>query len=99
MGTALVRRHALRPDSALCSYAEKVFTASYEVTDPTIDSQAISLEISGADVLISAATPTFAAQIIRKAADMNWKPLHLLTNVSTSVGAGMEPAGVERGTG
>jgi branched-chain amino acid transport system substrate-binding protein len=78
---------------------EKVVTASYEVTDPTIDSQAITLQNSGADVLISVATPKFAAQIIRKVADMNWKPLHLLTNVSTSVGAVMEPAGVERGIG
>ena len=78
---------------------EKVVTASYEVTDPTIDSQAITLQSSGADVLITAATPKFAAQIIRKVADMNWRPLHLLTNVSTSVGAVMEPAGVERGIG
>lgn len=78
---------------------DKVVTASYEVTDPTIDSQAITLQSSGADVLISAATPKFAAQIIRKVADMNWKPLHLLTNVSTSVGAVMEPAGVEHGIG
>jgi branched-chain amino acid transport system substrate-binding protein len=76
-----------------------VVTASYEVTDPTIDSQAITLRNSGADVLISAATPKFAAQIIRKVADMNWKPLHLLTNVSTSVGAVMEPAGAEHGIG
>ena len=78
---------------------DKVFTASFEVTDPTIDSQAITLHNSGADVLISAATPKFAAQIIRKVADMNWKPLHLLTNVSTSVGAVMEPAGADRGIG
>jgi branched-chain amino acid transport system substrate-binding protein len=78
---------------------DKVVTASYEVTDPTVDSQAITLQNSGADALISAATPKFAAQIIRKVADMNWKPLHLLTNVSTSVGAVMEPAGVERGIG
>ena len=78
---------------------DKVITASFEVTDPTIDSQAITLRNSGADVLISAATPKFAAQIIRKVADMNWKPLHLLTNVSTSVGAVMEPAGADRGIG
>src|SRR4029078_4585727 len=78
---------------------DKVVTASYEVTDPTIDSQAITLQNSGADVLISLATPKCAAQIIRKVADMNWKPLHLLTNVSTSVGAVMEPAGGERGIG
>ena len=78
---------------------DSAVTASYEVTDSTIDSQAITLQNSGANVLISVATPKFAAQIIRKVADMNWKPLHLLTNVSTSVGAVMEPAGVERGIG
>ncbi len=78
---------------------DSAVTASFEVTDSTIDSQAITLQNSGANVLISVATPKFAAQIIRKVADMNWKPLHLLTNVSTSVGAVMEPAGVERGIG
>jgi branched-chain amino acid transport system substrate-binding protein len=78
---------------------DKVVTASYEVTDPTIDSQAITLQSAGADALISATTPKFAAQIIRKVADMNWKPLHLLSNVSTSVGAVMEPAGAEHGIG
>jgi branched-chain amino acid transport system substrate-binding protein len=50
---------------------EKVVASSYEVTDPTIDSQAITLQSSGADVLISAAIPKFAAQIIRKVADMS----------------------------
>ncbi len=77
----------------------QVVTASFEVTDATIDSQVIGLQATGATALISAATPKFAAQIIRKVADMGWKPLHLLTNVSTSVGAVMEPAGVERGIG
>lgn len=76
-----------------------VKTVSYEVTDATIDSQAIQLQEAGADALISAATPKFAAQIIRKVADMNWKPLHLLTDVSTSAGAVMQPAGPERGVG
>jgi branched-chain amino acid transport system substrate-binding protein len=76
-----------------------VTTASYEVTDATIDSQAISLREAKVEVLLSAATPKFAAQMIRKLADMNWKPLHLLTNVSTSVGAVIEPAGAERATG
>ncbi len=76
-----------------------VRTASYEVTDATIDSQIIQLQGAGVDTLISAATPKFAAQIIRKVADMSWKPLHLLTDVSISVGAVMQPAGPEKGIG
>jgi len=72
---------------------------SYEVTDPTIDSQAVTLQGSGADVLVSAATPKFAAQIIRKIYDLGWKPLHLLTDVSLSVGAVINPAGPERAIG
>lgn len=80
-------------------FDKTVTTASFEVSDATIDSQVITLRGSGVDVLISAATPKFAAQIIRKAADLNWKPLHILTNVSTSVGAVMEPAGPSNGIG
>ena len=80
-------------------FDKMVVTASYEVTDPTIDSQAVSLKSSGADVLITAATPKFAAQIIRKVADMDWKPMHFLSNVSISVGAVIEPAGPDRATG
>jgi branched-chain amino acid transport system substrate-binding protein len=77
----------------------KVVTAPYEVTDPTIDKQVETLQSSGADVLITAATPKFAAQVIRKLADMGWKPLHFMSNVSISVGAVIEPAGPERATG
>ncbi len=72
---------------------------SYETTDPTIDSQAISLQASGANVLLTAATPKWAAQTIRKIADLNWKPLHLMTNVSASVGAVIKPAGAEKAVG
>jgi branched-chain amino acid transport system substrate-binding protein len=72
---------------------------SYEVTDPTIDSQVVSLQASGADTLIIAATPKFAAQTIRKVFDIGWHPLQLLTNVSNSVGAVMTPAGPEKGIG
>ena len=64
----------------------RAFTAEATLID--CRSQVITLQNTGADVLISVATPKFARQIIRKVADMNWKPLHLLTNVSTSVGAG-----------
>lgn len=72
---------------------------SYETTDPTIDSQAISLQASGANVLLTAATPKWAAQTIRKIADLNWKPLHLMTNVSVSAGAVIKPAGAEKAVG
>ena len=72
---------------------------SYETTDPTIDSQAITLQASGADVLLTAATPKWAAQTIRKIADLNWKPLHFMTNVSVSVGSVINPAGPEKATG
>ncbi len=72
---------------------------SYEVTDPTIDSQAVTLQGSGADVLVTAATPKFAAQVIRKIYDLGWKPLHLLTDVSGSVAAVINPAGPERAVG
>jgi len=72
---------------------------SYEVTDPTIDSQAVTLQGSGADVLVTAATPKFAAQIIRKIYDLGWKPLHFLTDVSGSVAAVINPAGPERAVG
>ena len=78
---------------------DKVKVVSFEVTDTTIDSQAISLQEAGVNALLSAATPKFAAQIIRKIASMDWKPLHLLTNVSISVGAVMEPAGPEKAIG
>ena len=86
-------------DAMRDAFDKQVVTASYEVSDATIDSQVISLRAAGVEVLITAATPKFAAQVIRKTADMEWKPLHLLTNVSTSVGAVMEPAGVNNGIG
>jgi branched-chain amino acid transport system substrate-binding protein len=80
-------------------YAKMVTEASYETSDPTVDSEIVSLQGSGADTLIIAATPKFAAQAIRKVYDIGWKPLELLTNVSISVAAVMEPAGKEKGVG
>jgi branched-chain amino acid transport system substrate-binding protein len=76
-----------------------VKVVSYEVTDATIDSQAVAMQASGADVLITAATPKFAAQTIRKIADLGWKPLHFMTNVSISVGSVITPAGADNATG
>src|SRR6202162_1653783 len=67
----------------------------YETTDPTIDSQIISLKASGADVFFNVTTPKFAAQAIKKAAEVGWKPLHLLNNVSGSVGGVLRPAGLQ----
>ena len=72
---------------------------SYEVTDPTVDSQIISLKNSGADVFFNITTPKFAAQAIRKAADIGWQPLHLLNNVSNSVGSVLQPAGLDKSIG
>ena len=81
-------------------YDAVVRTASHEVTDPTIDSQVLTLQGSGADVLLTATTPKFAAQAIRKVHDIGWRPaLHFLTNVSISAGTVMTPAGAEKGVG
>ncbi|NOG70710.1 ABC transporter substrate-binding protein [Roseicella sp. DB1501] len=81
------------------NFDSMVKQVSYEVTDPTIDSQVVSLQSAGVEVLVTAATPKFAAQTIKKVFDLGWKPVHYLTNVSISVGAVMEPAGMERGIG
>jgi branched-chain amino acid transport system substrate-binding protein len=76
-----------------------VASQSYETTDPTVDQQIVSLQGSGANVLLTAAVPKFAAQAIRKVYDIGWKPTHFLTNVSISVGAVMQPAGLEKSVG
>ncbi|MGB9366804.1 MAG: ABC transporter substrate-binding protein [Xanthobacteraceae bacterium] len=67
----------------------------YEPADPTVDSQIVSLKGSGADVFFNVTTPKFAAQAIKKAAEIGWKPVHLLNNVSNSVGSVLKPAGLE----
>ena len=72
---------------------------TYEVTDPTVDSQIIQLKDTGANVFMNIATPKFAAQAIRKAADIGWKPAHYMTNVSASVAAVMKPAGFDNSQG
>ena len=76
-----------------------VAKVTYEVTDPTIDSQMVSLKASGADVFFNITTPKFAAQAIKKAADIGWKPVHYLNSVSGSVSAVLAPAGLENATG
>jgi ABC-type branched-subunit amino acid transport system substrate-binding protein len=72
---------------------------SYELTDPTIDSQIVKLKTVGADLLFDASTPKFAAQAIKKVADLGWKPVHILDINSVSVGAVMQPAGLENSKG
>jgi branched-chain amino acid transport system substrate-binding protein len=76
-----------------------VAEVSYEVTDPTVDSQIVTLQASGADTFYNVTTPKFAAQAIRKAYDIGWRPLHILNNVSTSVGAVLTPAGLDKSVG
>jgi branched-chain amino acid transport system substrate-binding protein len=72
---------------------------SYEVTDPTIDSQMVTMKASGADVFFNITTPKFAAQAIKKAAEIGWKPVHYLNNVSASVGSVLVPAGLDNAVG
>jgi branched-chain amino acid transport system substrate-binding protein len=76
-----------------------VITASYETTDPTIDSQITSLQAAGADVLLVAASPKFAAQAIRKVHDLDWKPLFFMTYTSTSIASVINPAGAQNAIG
>lgn len=73
-----------------------VAAVSYEVTDPTVDSQIVTLQGSGADVFFNIATPKFAAQAIRKAYDIGWRPLQFLNSVSNSVASVLTPAGLEK---
>ncbi|SHG20858.1 ABC transporter substrate-binding protein [Bradyrhizobium erythrophlei] len=68
---------------------------SFETTEPTIDSHIVKLKSSGADVFLDIATPKFAAQAIKKVAEIDWKPLHFLNNVSASVGSVLKPAGFQ----
>ncbi len=72
---------------------------SYEVTDPTVDSQIVQLQASGADTFFNITTPKFAAQAIRKAYDIGWKPTHYINNVSASIGSVLKPAGLEKSVG
>jgi ABC-type branched-subunit amino acid transport system substrate-binding protein len=76
-----------------------VAETSYEVSDPTIDSQILKLKSAGVDVLFDASTPKFAAQTIKKTAELGWKPVHILDINATSVGAVMQPAGLEASKG
>ena len=76
-----------------------VTKASYETSDPTVDSQIVQLQASGANVFFNITTPKFAAMAIRKAYDIGWKPVQYLNNVSASIGSVLIPAGVEKAVG
>ena len=76
-----------------------VAEAPYEVTDSTIDSQILNIKTAGADVFFNEASPKFAAQAIRKAVELNWKPVHLLASISNSIGSVLKPAGFDNAKG
>jgi len=72
---------------------------SYETTEPTINSEVVRLQSTGADVFFNVATPKFAAQAIEKVSEIGWKPLHILNNVSASIGSVLKPAGFDHAQG
>ncbi|WFU40425.1 ABC transporter substrate-binding protein [Bradyrhizobium sp. CB82] len=72
---------------------------SYETSEPTIDNHIVKLKATGADVFVNITTPKFAAQAIKKNAEIGWKPMHFLNNVSVSIGSVMKPAGFEASQG
>ncbi len=80
-------------------FDKRVVTATYEVSDPTVDSQVLELHDSGATALIFAGTPKFAAQTIRKVYDLGWKPLFFMDNVSIATDSVINPAGPEKSIG
>jgi branched-chain amino acid transport system substrate-binding protein len=71
----------------------------YETADPTVDSQVVALKASGADIFVNIATPKFAAQAIKKVGELGWKPVHILNNVSSSIGSVIKPAGFANAKG
>jgi branched-chain amino acid transport system substrate-binding protein len=80
-------------------FDKRVVTAAYEVNEPTIDSQVVGLKSSGAEALFVAGTPKFAAQAIRKAAEIGWKPTLMINFPSSSVAGTLKPAGLENSIG
>lgn len=80
-------------------FDKKVVTAAYEITDPTVDSQVVTLKSSGAEALLVAGTPKFSAQAIRKVAELGWKPTLIVNFPSSSVSATLKPAGFDNAVG
>lgn len=76
-----------------------VIEESYEISEPSIDTHIVKMKATGADVFVNITTPKFAAQAIKKAAEIEWKPMHLVTDVSISIGSVMKPAGLENAEG
>ena len=76
-----------------------IMEESYEVSEPTVDSHIVKIKAANPDVLVIYATPKFGAQTIKKTAELSWKPLQIITNVSASVGSVMQPAGFENAQG
>ncbi|HEV7880265.1 ABC transporter substrate-binding protein [Bradyrhizobium sp.] len=76
-----------------------VIEESYETSEPTIDSHIVKLKSTGADVFVNISTPKFAAQAIKKIAEIEWKPVHFLNNVSASIGSVIQPAGLQNAQG
>lgn len=76
-----------------------VAEASYEVTDPTVDSQIVALQASGADTFFDVTSPRFGAQAIHKVYDLGWRPLHIIASTASSIGTVLAPAGLDKSTG
>jgi len=71
----------------------------YETSTPTVDSQVVAIKTANPDIFLNLATPKFAAQAIKKIAELNWHPVHIVTNISVSVGAVLGPAGLDNAKG
>jgi len=80
-------------------FDKRVVTAAYEVTEPTVDSQVVNLKSSGAEAFFIAGTPKFAAQAIRKAAEIGWKPVVIIDFPSSSIAGTLKPAGLDKSVG
>ncbi|HKS89234.1 MAG TPA: ABC transporter substrate-binding protein [Stellaceae bacterium] len=79
--------------------AKIVVAASYETTDPTVDSQIVKMKAAGCDAFVNTAIPKFAAQAIRKAVEIEWKPINVLSSIGNSVAGVLKPAGLENAKG
>jgi ABC-type branched-subunit amino acid transport system substrate-binding protein len=76
-----------------------IVSAPYDVGTPTVDSEVVAIRTAKPDVFINIATPKYAAQAIRKVAELDWHPIHIMTNVSTSIGGVIKPAGMKNAEG
>jgi branched-chain amino acid transport system substrate-binding protein len=76
-----------------------IASTPYETSTPTVDSQVVAIKTANPDIFLNLATPKFAAQAIKKTAELNWHPVHIVTNISVSVGAVLEPAGLDSAKG